>query len=135
MSKLAGTIGLLLAATCGYAFGQSASFGLTLRVLPEQAVPEGPVELPVPPQALRLPPGRNAARLLYAGSAGDAKRFYESRLPGMGFYLAQQKDDRAVWERHDVRAELLFYPVVGMQETTGIIVTMRSRNAGNAASL
>lgn len=118
-------VGLLVTVVCGYAFAQSASFQLTLRVLPEHAPTGEPVELPVPPQARPLPPSHNAKRLLYAGSEGDAKRFYEATLPELGFYLAQQKPNSAVWERADVRAELLFYPIVGVQQATGIIVTMR----------
>ncbi|GAB3093768.1 hypothetical protein [Lysobacter terrae] len=137
MSKLTGIIaGLLLAVACGYAFAQSASFGLSLRVLPKHTGPVGdpPAELPIPPQARRLPPARDATRLLYAGSAGDARRFYETTLPDLGFYLTAQKIDSVVWERDDVRAELLFYPVVGAQDATGIIVTMRPRLAAESAA-
>ena len=115
--------GFLMAVACGYAFAQSASFGLTLRVLPEDVAP-APADLPLPPNAQMLPPSRNAKRLLYFGSPGDAQRFYEDVLPKLGFSLSQRKSDRAVWEHESVRAELLFYPVVGAQDTTGIIVTM-----------
>lgn len=128
MTKLTCTIaGLLLTVACGYAFGQSANFGVSLRVLPAGPLPELPAELPMPPQAQRLPPSRDAARLIYAGSAVDARRFYEDTLPELGFYQTAQKADSAVWEREDMRAEVSFYPVVGMQEATGILVTMRPR--------
>jgi len=98
-----------------------------LRLLPEQASTATPVELPTPPQAQHLPPSRDAKRLLYAGNADEARRFYESTLPQLGFYLSRQNAASATWERSDVRAELLFYPVIGEQEATGIIVTMRPR--------
>lgn len=120
-------VALLLGTACGYAFAQSASFGLTLRILPDGAATEVPADLPMPPQARLLPPSHNARRLLYSGSAGDARRFYEDVLPGLGFSLTRQKADSATWEHPGVRAELLFYPVVGTRETTGIIVTMVRR--------
>ena len=131
MTKLTCIIaGLLLTVACGYAFGQSASFGVSLRVLAPDRAPLEPLsELPIPPQARRLPPGRNATRLLYTGDAGEARRFYEDALPGLGFYRTAQKADSVVWEREDLRAEVLFYPVVGAQDATGIIVTMSPRVA------
>lgn len=127
--------GLLLVAACGAALAQSASFRVSLRVLPQQPDSAVPVELPTPPQARHLPPSRNAKRLLYAGNADEARRFYESTLPQLGFYLTQEKTNGATWDRSDVRAELQFYPVVGREEATGIIVTMRPREAlGSATS-
>lgn len=125
MSPLAGIVaGLLLATACRQAFAQSASFGATLRVLPEHVATGAPVELPKPPRAQILPPGRHSSRLLYVGSANDARRFYADTLPQLGFHLTQDKADGAVWERADIRAELLFYPVAGMQDATGIMVMM-----------
>jgi hypothetical protein len=126
--------GLLLAAASGVAFGQSASFKVSLRLLPEQAGTATPVELPTPPQARHLPPSRDAKRLLYAGNADEARRFYESTLPQLGFYLTQAKTDSATWDRSDVRAELQFYPVVGREDATGIIVTMRPRESLDSAT-
>ena len=126
--------GLLLVAACGAAFGQSASFQVSLRLLPEQTGTAAPTELPTPPQAKHLPPSRNAKRLLYPGNADDARRFYESTLPQLGFYLTQAKTDSATWDRSDVRAELQFYPVVGKEEATGIIVTMRPRESLDGAT-
>ena len=129
MSPLAGIVaGLLLATACGQALAQqSATFGASLRVLPEHVATETPADLPMPPRAQVLPPGRHTSRLLYAGSANDARRFYENTLPALGFYLTQDKANGAVWERSDIRAELLFHPVVGMQEATGILVMMLPR--------
>lgn len=126
--------GLLLVAACGAALAQSASFQVSLRLLPEQAGTATPVELPTPPQARHLPPSRDAKRLLYAGNADEARRFYESTLPRLGFYLTQAKTNSATWDRSDVRAELQFYPVVGKEEATGIIVTMRPREAPGSAT-
>jgi hypothetical protein len=124
---------LLLGAASGAAFGQSASFQVS-RLLPEQAGSTAPTELPTPPQAQHLPPSRDAKRLLYAGNADEARRFYESTLPQLGFYLTQAKTDSATWDRSDVRAELQFYPVVGREEATGIIVTMRPRESLDSAT-
>lgn len=126
--------GVLLAAGYGVAFGQSASFQVSLRLLPEHAATAVPVELPTPPQAQQLPPSRDAKRLLYAGNADEARRFYESTLPQLGFYLTQAKANSATWDRSDVRAELLFYPVAGKEEATGIIVTMRPRQPLDGAT-
>ncbi len=129
MSRLLCVIaGFSMAAACGYAFAQSASFGLTLRVLPEASAP-APAELPLPPNAQALPPSRSSRRLLYFGSTGDAQRFYAGELPKLGFLLAQQKHDREIWEHESVRAELQFFPVAGAREATGIIVTMIPRQA------
>jgi hypothetical protein len=125
---------LLLGAASGAAFGQSASFQVSLRLLPAQAGSTAPTELPTPPQAQHLPPSRDAKRLLYAGNADEARRFYESTLPQLGFYLTQAKTNSATWDRSDVRAELQFYPVVGKEDATGIIVTMRPRESLDSAT-
>lgn len=125
MSPLAGVVAVvLLAMACRQAMAQSASFGVTLQVLPEHVATGAPVDLPRPPRAQVLPPGRHSSRFLYAGSTNDARRFYADTLPQLGFHLTQDKADGAVWERADIRAELLFYPVAGMQDATGIMVTM-----------
>lgn len=125
MSPLAGVVAVvLLAMACRQALAQSASFGVRLRVLPEHVATGAPVDLPRPPRAQVLPPGRHSSRFLYAGSTNDARRFYADALPQLGFHLTQDKADGAVWERADIRAELLFYPVAGMQDTTGIMVMM-----------
>jgi hypothetical protein len=125
MSPLVGLVAaLFLATACGRASAQSASFGLSLRVLPEATVDEAPLDLPKPPQAQVLPSGRHASRLLYGGSADEAKRFYDSALPDLGFQLMQRKSNGAVWERGSVRAELQFYPVAGAEDATGILVMM-----------
>ena len=121
--------GVLLAALCGGAYAQNASFQVSLRLLPEHAATGAPVELPTPPRVQHLPPSRDAKRLLYAGNAAEARRFYESTLPQLGFYLTQENGNSATWDRSDVRAELLFYPVVGEKESTGIIVTVRPRDS------
>ena len=121
--------GVLVAALCGVAYGQSASFKVSLRLLPEHASTGTPVELPTPPRVQHLPPSRDAKRLLYAGNAEEARRFYASTLPQLGFYLTQENANGATWDRGDVRAELLFYPVIGEKEATGIIVTMRARES------
>jgi hypothetical protein len=135
MSPLAGiVVGLLLAAACGHARAQSANFGISLRVLPEHVASETPVDLPRPPQAQVLPPGSHSSRLLYVGSANDAKRFYANALPGLGFQLTQDKANGVVWERADIRAELLFYPVAGMKEATGIFVMMVPRESPQTAT-
>lgn len=132
---LAGIVaGLLLAIACRQVLAQSASFGATLRVLPGHVATGAPVDLPRPPQAQVLPPGRHSSRLLYAGSANDARRFYEDTLPQLGFHLTQDKSDGAVWERADIRAELLFYPVAGMQDATGIMVMMLPHERAPAAT-
>lgn len=133
MSPLAGLVtALLLVTACSQAHAQSASFGLSLRVLPEQATDETPVDLPRPPQAQVLPRGHHASRLLYGGSAEEAKRFYENTLPNLGFQLMQRKSNGHIWERGNVRAELQFYPVAGAQDATGILVMMCRLGAGGA---
>lgn len=126
-------IGLFLAAASGQIFAQSAGFGLLLRVQPEQVAPEAPIELPRPPHTTVLPPGRHSSRLLYDGSAIDARRYYESALPALGFQLVQHKANGDVWERGRVRAEVLFYPVAGVREATGIIVMMSSLGSGSGS--
>ena len=128
------TVALLLATACSDAFGQSASFTASIRLLPERVTAGASVELPMPPQAQVLPPGRHARRLLFVGSPDDARRFYEDTLPGLGFHLSRQKTDGAIWERGDVRAELLFYPVVGGREATGIIVVISPRPSQDSAT-
>ena len=129
MSLVRGTIAVLLLATAsGDAFAQTASFRTSIRILPERVATAASVELPVPPQAQLLPPSRHAKRYLVPGRPDQARRFYEDTLPGLGFYLAQQRDNGAVWERSDVRAELLFHPVVGGRDATGIIVTVSPRS-------
>ncbi len=134
MPRSAGIVaGLLLLGACSQALGQSASFGVSMRVLPERAATEGPVDLPTPPGARALPPSRNAKRLLYTGSPDDAKRFYENALPDLGFFLMRQSAGGQVWERADVRAELLFYPVIGEQETSGIYLTIARKESASAA--
>ena len=125
--------GIVLGGLCGVAFAQSASFQVSLRLLPEPAAPAALVELPTPPRARHLPPSRDAKRLLYAGNADEARRFYEGTLPQLGFHLTQAKADGATWERSDVRAELLFHPVAGREEATGIIVTMQPRASTDGA--
>lgn len=129
------TTGILLIAICGVALAQSASFQVSLRLLPERedAATAALLELPAPPSARHLPPSRDAKRLLYAGSADDARRFYEGTLPQLGFHLTQVGADSATWDRSDLRAELLFHPVVGMEEATGIIVTLRPRTSADSA--
>jgi hypothetical protein len=135
VSPLAGIVaGLLLATACGRAFAQSASFGASLRVLPEHVAMETPADLPMPPQAQLLPPGRHTSRLLYVGSANDARRFYENTLPALGFHLTQDKANGAVWERADIRAELQFYPVAGTQDATGILVMMLPHSRAGTAT-
>lgn len=124
--------GLFLLGACGQALGQSASFGVSMRVLPERAAAEGPVDLPTPPGARILPPSRDTKRLLYAGSPEDAKRFYADALPALGFFLMRQSTGGQVWERADVRAELLFYPVTGEQETSGIYLTIARKDVASA---
>lgn len=132
MSPLVGLVAaLLLATACSRASAQSASFGVSLRVLPEHADAR-PVDLPKPPQAQVLPPGPHASRLLYGGSADEAKRFYENALPGLGFELRQRKSNGHIWERGNVRAELQFCPVAGAQQATGILVTLCRLGAGAA---
>lgn len=134
MSPLAGiAAGLLLATASSHALAQSASFGVSLRVLPEHAAAGTPVDLPMPPSARALPPGRHSSRLLYVGSANDARRFYENTLPALGFYLTQDTPNGAVWERADIRAELLFHPVAGVREATGILVMILPREIPRAA--
>lgn len=124
--------GLLLLVACSQACAQSASFGVSMRVLPERPATEGPVELPTPPGAQTLPPSRNAKRLLYQGSADEAKRFYAAALPDLGFFLMRQSADGQVWERADVRAELQFYPVIGEQEAAGIYLTIARKSGAGA---
>lgn len=97
---------------------------------PERVAPEVPNDLPMPPHATVLPPGRHSSRLLYGGSTIEARRYYEVALPAVGFQLVQHRPNGAVWERGSVRAEVLFYPVAGAQEATGIIVTMSSLESG-----
>jgi hypothetical protein len=133
-TPLAIIAGVLLATAGGAALGQNSSFKVSLRLLPEHVASAAPVELPTPPQAQHLPPSRDAKRLLYAGNADEARRFYASTLPQLGFYLTQEKADGATWDRSDVRVELLFYPVVGNEKATGIIVTMRPRNSLDSAA-
>jgi hypothetical protein len=113
--------GLAIAFVCGPVFAQSASFGLSLRVLPPSGN-EQTVELPTPPQAQALPRGNRDQRLLYAGSADDARRFYETTLPALGYYRTERKPNGSVWERGEVRTELLFYPVTGEPLATGILI-------------
>ena len=132
VSRIA-ALSLLLIAS-GQAGAQSASFGLKLRVLPGEAVVESPVELPVPPDTQVLPPGRHAKRLLFAGNASAARRFYANTLPGLGFYLRADNANAAVWERGGVRAELAFYPITGAGDATGILVTMSSAATTSAAA-
>src|SRR5688500_8187947 len=133
-TPLAIIAGVLLVTMGGAARGQSASSKVSLRLLPEQVPSAAPRELPTPPQAQHLPPSRDAKRLLYAGNVDEARRFYASTLPQLGFYLTQEKADGATWDRSDVRAELLFHPVVGNEKATGIIVTMRPRNSLDGAA-
>ncbi len=131
MSPLARVVaGIFLAVAADQTFAQSASFGLSLRVQPEHVAPEVPIDLPRPPHATVLPPGRHSSRLLYDGSALEARRYYESAMPALGFQLVQRRTNGAVWERGSVRAEVLFYPVAGAQEATGIIVTMSLPGSG-----
>lgn len=125
-------VGLLLLVACSQACAQSASFGVSMRVLPERPTTDGPIELPAPPGAQLLPPSRDAKRLLYKGSADEAKRFYAAALPNLGFFLMRQSADGQVWERADVRAELQFYPVLGEQKAAGIYLTI-VRNSGASA--
>lgn len=135
MSRSARIIaGLVLATACGQVLAQSATFGVSMRVLPEHVATAGPVDLPTPPGAQPLPPSRDAKRLLYGGSPADAMRFYGNALPGLGFFLTRQDALGQVWERADVRAELLFHPVVGEQNVSGIYVTIapRERSATTA---
>ncbi|GAB3089760.1 hypothetical protein [Lysobacter terrae] len=113
--------GLAIAFACGPVFAQSAGFGLSLRVLPPSTT-EQTVELPTPPRAQALPRGNHDKRLLYAGSADEAERFYETALPALGYYRTERKPHGAVWERGDVRTELLFYPVTGQPLATGILI-------------
>ena len=113
--------GLAIAFACGHAFGQSTTFGISLRVEAERGTQQ-PIDLPTPPRAQALPRGHHDRRLLYAGSAEEAKRFYESALPALGFYLTQRRHDGDVWERGGVRTELLFYPVTGEPVATGILI-------------
>lgn len=108
-------------AACNQASAESDSFRVSIVVLPERAATTVPMDLPAPPQAEILPASRDAKRLLYQGTPGEARRFYEGTLPRLGFHLAQQDANGAVWVRADVRAELRFHPVAG-RETTGIHV-------------
>jgi hypothetical protein len=117
--------GLFLAAACSQALGQSASFRVSVVVLPER-VTSMPLDLPAPPQAQVLPASSDAKRLLYRGNPGAAMRFYESTLPELGFHLSRQDASSATWERADVRVELRFYPVIG-HDATGIHVTISPR--------
>lgn len=122
-------VALLLAFASGHAFAQSADFRVSIRVLPERTATGSPTELPMPPRAQLLPPGKHARRLLFDGTPGEARRFYEDTLPGLGFHRARQTATGDVWERADVRAELLFHPVVGGEEATGILLTISPRKS------
>ncbi|QNP40073.1 hypothetical protein [Lysobacter solisilvae (ex Woo and Kim 2020)] len=125
-------VGLALAGMCGQALAQGARFGVQLRVLPARGNPEAALPaLPRPPQVQVLPPGHHADRLLYAGSVSDARAFYASALPALGFQLMQRTADSSLWERDDARAELHFYPVTGT-EAIGIIVRMSRPGAADA---
>lgn len=120
-------IALLLVTVPGHALAQRADFQVSIRVLPERAATDIPVELPIPPRARILPPGRHAQRLLFDGSPGDARRFYEDTLPDLGFHRTRMTAAGEVWERADVSAELLFHPVVGGEEATGILLMITPR--------
>lgn len=122
-------VALLLATASGHAFAQSADFRVSVRVVPERTETGSPAEFPIPPRAQILPPGKHARRLLFEGSPGEARRFYEDTLPGLGFHRARQTATGEVWERADVRAELLFHPVVGGEEATGILLTLSPRQS------
>lgn len=125
MSSIHGTTAaLLLALACTPAFAQNAGFGVSLRVQPEPDTAAPAAELPDPPQARPLPPGHYARRLLYAGPASEARRFYAERLPQLGFRLAADRSDAAVWERDGTRAELRFQPVAGEAQHTAILLTL-----------
>jgi len=117
-------IALLLLIGSSHAQAGDASFRVAIRVLPEQVPGRTPVDLPTPPQARTLPPNGHAKRLLVRGSPGDARRFYDHALPELGFFLVREDADGSVWIRSDVRAELLFYPVVGGEEATGVHVVL-----------
>jgi hypothetical protein len=120
-------VALFLATACGHAVAQRADFQVSIRVLPERAVTGIPVELPIPPRARILPPGKHTQRLLFDGSPGDARRFYEDTLPELGFHRTRMTAAGEVWERADVSAELLFHPVVGGEEATGILLMISPR--------
>lgn len=129
MSRLFQIVTLFLATACSPAFAQSADFRVSIHVLPERAATHSPAELPIPPRTQVLPPGKHARRLLFEGGPGEARRFYADTLPGLGFHRAGQTATGEVWERADVRAELLFHPVVGGVEATGILLTISPRGA------
>ena len=123
-------VALLLVTPCGHAFAQRDDFQVSIRVLPERAANGSPVDIPMPPNARLLPPGRGAKRLLFDGSPGEARRFYADTLPELGFHRARQTTHGEVWERADVRAELRFYPVVGGRDATGILLMVSPRLPG-----
>lgn len=118
--------GLAIALACGHALGQSTTFGVSLRVLAEpgsaHANDGDSLELPAPPGTQALPRGRHDRRLLYSGSPDEAKRFYDTALPALGFYRTQRSPHSEVWERGAQRTELSFYPVAGDAHATGILI-------------
>jgi hypothetical protein len=118
---------LLLVIVSGRSFAQRADFQVSIRVLPAQVATDIPTELPLPPGTRILPPGKHARRLLFDGSPGDARRFYEDTLPDLGFHRTRRTATGEVWERADISAELLFHPVVGGKEATGILLMISPR--------
>lgn len=120
-------IALLLVTVPGHALAQRADFQVSIRVLPERVATDIPTELPLPPGTRILPPGKHDRRLLFDGSPGDARRFYEETLPDLGFHRTRRTATGEVWERADVSAELLFHPVVGGKEATGILLMISPR--------
>lgn len=118
---------LLLATAIGPAFAQRADFQVSIRVLPERPTTGLVTDLPLPPRARILPPGKHARRLLFEGNPGDARRFYEATLPELGFHRTRMTATGEIWERADVSAELSFHPVVGGKEATGILLMISPR--------
>jgi hypothetical protein len=120
-------IALLLVTLPGHVLAQRADFQVSIRVLPAQVATDIPTELPLPPGTRILPPGKHASRLLFDGSPGAARRFYEDTLPDLGFHRTRRTATGEVWERADISAELSFHPVVGGKEATGILLMISPR--------
>lgn len=114
-----------LAASAGS--GQ-AGFGVGLRVLDGEARGDVLPSLPVPDgsQVLALDPARGS--WVNAGDPAAIARFYEARMPALGFRLAARQDDatgaRLAWEdARGTRVELRIRRMLGQGEGSWILAT------------
>ena len=115
---------LLFSCLCGpQAHAANASFGVQVRVVRHDAA-LAPVDVPMPLGSRRMTSSSEGQSYFFAGESRTAAEFFRRTMAERGYRLVSAGNDDAAltWERDGQRVRIRIDAVLGIQDTSRIVV-------------